>query len=253
MTTIDILKSYKIQSENNNEQLDSKGKQDILHVATLLESENLKILSLCLDILENYAANKSTHSFLLTTLGIYEAIETLSIRVKDSNKKIYQKVLKITNKLRNAAHLANNNSNRCNKSRNKNKLYVLHFEVMDRDILICLEELLLKIKGVISFIVNIDMKRCTIRISAKVEIKDIVNTIHEKAGLMCLIVVKNTVTSSEEYMDIFKNKSESYYQYEEDEVLEEDWAITKNTKPPSEDGNSFLTKLIHYWNESLYW
>ncbi|XP_072397744.1 armadillo repeat-containing protein 1-like isoform X2 [Diabrotica undecimpunctata] len=174
-------------------------------------------------------------------------------KVKDNNKKLYQKVLKITNKLRNAAHLANNTSNRCNRSHNKNKLYVLHFEAMDGDILICLEELLVKIKGVISFIVNMDMKRCTIRISAKIEIKDVVNTIHEKTGLMCLIVVKNTLTGSEEYMDIFKNKSESYYQYDEDEVMEDDWAITKNTKPPSEGGNSLLTKLINYWNESLYW
>lgn len=55
-------------------------KTAILYAAVLLENEDLELLNLSLDILENFAENEETHSFLLSTFGIYESIESLSIR-----------------------------------------------------------------------------------------------------------------------------------------------------------------------------
>lgn len=57
-----------------------KDKKAILYATTLLVSDDLNILSLCLDILENCMSSEEAQDFLLNTFGIYEAIESLGLR-----------------------------------------------------------------------------------------------------------------------------------------------------------------------------
>lgn len=57
-----------------------KDKTLILYVATLLETNNRIQLNLCMDILEELTKNENTHEILLTTFGVFEALESLIIR-----------------------------------------------------------------------------------------------------------------------------------------------------------------------------
>ncbi|KAJ8977870.1 hypothetical protein NQ317_016354 [Molorchus minor] len=79
---INNLKAFKDISCDQKAHSDIlKQKKIILYATTLLENDNLKILELCLEIFANLVANESTHAFLLSTFGIYEALEALSIRL----------------------------------------------------------------------------------------------------------------------------------------------------------------------------
>lgn len=60
-----------------------------------------------------------------------------------------------------------------------------------------LEEMLFKIKGIVSFVIDIEMKRLTVRICPKLEIKEVVEKIYGKTKLKCFIIVRNKKTGLE--------------------------------------------------------
>lgn len=46
----------------------------------MLEKKNVTIVKLCLDIIGNYIANEDYHLELISTFGVYEAVEVVSVR-----------------------------------------------------------------------------------------------------------------------------------------------------------------------------
>lgn len=96
---MNTLKSYKklCDDENSHAQLlmvifylkfmyyirytfHSQDKTVILYAATLLHDKNEDIINLCLDIFHSLVKNEASHSVILNTFGIFEAVESLSIR-----------------------------------------------------------------------------------------------------------------------------------------------------------------------------
>ncbi|KAG5860819.1 hypothetical protein JTB14_024759 [Gonioctena quinquepunctata] len=81
MNDIENLKTFRDLSADQKKHFTLlKEKKIILYAATLLESDNAEILNLCLDILDNFVANEVAHTSLLSTFGVYESLQALSIR-----------------------------------------------------------------------------------------------------------------------------------------------------------------------------
>ncbi|XP_057668803.1 armadillo repeat-containing protein 1-like isoform X1 [Diorhabda carinulata] len=259
MAVIETLRVYKKQSVNISDKLDDfTDKKAILYAATLLESDDTEILDLCLDILENYINIKTAYKFILSTFGIYESIEALAIRTRDKNQDIYQRAIKLTSELRYFAPPAYSTRNRLKKGKSskKHNLYILYVEGLNGENLLRLEELMVKIKGVISFLVDVNTKRCTIRISLELEINELVYKVYQKTGLKCFIVVRNKLTGLEEHIDILKViRGESIYEYPEDNVSPSKGGnvIMETARNLAQSGNNVIKSIANFWNDALYW
>ncbi|KAJ8966882.1 hypothetical protein NQ314_003246 [Rhamnusium bicolor] len=191
---IENLKTFREISLDQNAYPDIlKEKKIILYAATLLENDNVRILELCLDILENFVGNESSHAFLLSTFGIYEALETLSIRMRSKNESIHQRATEITEILRNSAPPAYNTRSRLkgNKPLKRNNLFLLFIEDLNYENQVKVERALIKIKGIISFLMDMELKRCTIRICPRVTIKEVIEKLYHKCSLKAVVVTKN--------------------------------------------------------------
>lgn len=57
-----------------------RDKKAILYAATLTDREDSRIVTLCLDIFENFLHNDRNHVTLITTFGVYESLEAVAIR-----------------------------------------------------------------------------------------------------------------------------------------------------------------------------
>ncbi|XP_030753327.1 uncharacterized protein LOC115880284 [Sitophilus oryzae] len=63
-----------------------KDKKIALYAATNLNSENLHVLKLCLDIFEKLVENTETHSYLISIFGIYESLYATSPALNTRSK-----------------------------------------------------------------------------------------------------------------------------------------------------------------------
>ncbi|KAJ8924701.1 hypothetical protein NQ315_000852 [Exocentrus adspersus] len=253
------LKIFKEASSNEKAHLDLlKEKKIILYAATLLECDNVNVLKLCLEILENFASNEQAHGFLINTFGIYEALETLSIRVRNKYPDIQSRAADITDKLRNSTPPAYNTRNRTKtttKQLKRNQLYLLFIEELNEGNRFKLEQSLVKIKGVISFLIDSELKRCTIRICPKAKIIEIMEKIYMKCGLKAVIVTKNNRDGIESYCDLLSESvNRSYLEYPEEVHSPRTKTIcTPASTRPNNGDTGMLKSLVNIWNESFYW
>ncbi|XP_074033041.1 uncharacterized protein [Leptinotarsa decemlineata] len=231
-----------------------KEKKIILYAATLLDSENLEVVSLCLDILENFISNEDAHACLLSTFGVYEALEALSIKMRNKNEKLYQRSVEITDILRNSAPPAYNTRSRLKtgQSSRRQQLFSLFIEDLNKQSAVKLEKVLTKIRGIISFIINTEIKRCTVRICSKINVKEVIDKIFNKCCLKALVVTKNLQTGIEEFRDVSRiSPSKSYLEYPEEIYSPKKTAISE--KNLVQNSNSILKSVMNMWNDAFYW
>nr|CAI5819231.1 unnamed protein product [Callosobruchus analis] len=254
---IEDLYAFKASSSDikNHAQL-IKGKKVVLYAATLLDSDDETVLSLCLDILDNFVKNKKNHTFLLSTFGVYEALENLAIRARGTNEKIYKRTRSMTEILRASAGPCLNTRSREKKlSQGGTCLYLLQFEGLDKENVSSLEYILVRIKGIVSFLIDLEVQRCTLRIHRKVELKDIVEKVYNKCGLKLLVVRKDKKTGVENTVDIIREQANtSYFQYPEEcsFVSKEKAIMEPNAEFVGSEGG-ILSSILRFCNEKFYW
>jgi len=106
---------------------------------------------------------------------------------------------------------------------------------------------------VVSFLIDLEVKRCTLRICAKVTIKEVVEKVFRKCALKCLIVKKDKGIGDESLYDILENYLNcSYLEYPEEEFLHQSKALTTGFDQ-FQPKSGLMDKMKHFWNESFYW
>ncbi|CAG9818938.1 unnamed protein product [Phaedon cochleariae] len=255
MTEIENLKTYKyLSSDKKNHLKLLNEKKIILYAAMLLESENNTTISLSLDVLDNFVSNEETHYILLSTFGIYEALESLSIRMRNKNFEIYHRSIDITEILRNSAPPALNTRSRKRGIAKRHQLYSLYLMNLTKNDSAILEQILLKIKGIISFVLDVEMRRCTIRICSKITINEVIEKLHIKLNMKAFVVTRNVQTGEEEYKDIMNNTiNRSYLEYPEDETLSPKGKAVIETARLVKNSNNIIESVLNLWNEAFYW
>nr|CAH7743025.1 unnamed protein product [Callosobruchus chinensis] len=233
-----------------------EGQKVVLYAATLLDSDDEAVLSLCLDILDNFVGNKKNHSFLLSTFGIYEALENLAIRTRATNEKIYKRARSITETLRASAGPSLNTRSREKKlSQGRTCLYLLQLEGLDKENVGSLEHVLLRIKGIVSFMIDLEVRRCTLRLHYRVELKNVIGKVQNKCGFKILVVTKDKKTGAEDMVDIIREQANtSCYQYpEECSFVAKEKALIEPNAVFVESGGGILTSILRFCNEKFYW
>lgn len=111
----------------------------------------------------------------------------------------------------------------------------------------------MKIKGVVSFLIDLEVKRCTLRICPKVTIKEVVEKVFTKCALKCFIVKKDK--GEETLHDILENylNCSLYLEYPEEEYLHQSRALTTGFDQFEQPKTGLMDKMKHFWNESFYW
>jgi len=66
-------------NQKNHEHL-LRDKKAILYAATLTDRTDSRIVTLCLDIFENFLHNDRNHVALISTFGVYESLEAVAMR-----------------------------------------------------------------------------------------------------------------------------------------------------------------------------
>lgn len=104
----------------------------------------------------------------------------------------------------------------------------------------------------VSFLIDLEVKRCTLRICVKVTIKEVVEKVLRKCALKCFIVKKNN--GEESLHDVLENcLNYSYLEYpEEDFILHQSRALATGFQF-EQPKTGLMDKMKHFWNESFYW
>ncbi|XP_022918099.1 armadillo repeat-containing protein 1-like [Onthophagus taurus] len=207
---IETLKKYKKLSENqeNHNNL-LKEKTVVLFVASLLELNNLTITTLCLDILNNLIENCDNHTPLIITFGILEALESTSIRLRELDNKQAYRASEMADVLkRNAppSHSTRNRLKQRQQRRNTTLVYQLYIPHLTRENRHIFDETIIKQKGLVSFVVDMEQQKCTVRLSPKLPIKNVIEALY-KNGVTVLLVSKNRNDIDEVYIDIFSKSN----------------------------------------------
>ncbi|XP_030753429.1 uncharacterized protein LOC115880358 [Sitophilus oryzae] len=254
---IETLKKFlKLVVDEKNHKLLMKDKKIALYAATNLDSENLNVLKLCLDIFEKLVENTETHNYLISIFGIYESLQSLCIRMRNFDKNIYHRASKITEILRSATPPALNtrSKNRAKNSNKKQTVYLLYVPDLDKDSQRTFENTLLKTKGVISFLTDLETKRCTLRLCSNTWIKEVIEKVYRKSGFKCLVVKKNKNQENETFYNLLTQTMDdrSYLEYPQEDFLQKSGAITSipNEQEPKK---GFVHSIVNFWNESFYW
>lgn len=200
---LDALQSYKNLAEDvaSHDKL-LKDKTILLYAATMLENANDDIVTSSLEILSMLANHDKNHEVLLNTFGIFEALENVAINYRKDKPKLSNFASEIVNKLRQNAppayrtrlRVKNGNSN---IRKNASFMYLLQVDSLNEDTRLLFESTLLEIKGVISFVVDMAARRCTIRIAPRMNVKTVISRIRENADMKTVLVTKNQYDGTE--------------------------------------------------------
>ncbi|KAH1002518.1 hypothetical protein HUJ04_008600 [Dendroctonus ponderosae] len=251
------LQKFLLLSSNqeNHPELLADKKAILFAAATLTESPEVAVVDLCLEIVENFIKNPQAHAVLVGTFGVYEAMEALAIRMRSCNAGIARRAEKITQTLRNAAPPALSTRSRT-KSGNiakKQTVHLLHIPSLTLANRQKFEKSLLQIRGVISFLVDMEAKRCTLRLCPRVSIAEVVQKISSKCRLKCLVVRKNAADGAESLYDVVLNDANiSSLEYPEEDFLQKSGALaTLQAEACAKSG--IFGSIKHFVAESFYW
>ncbi|CAH1981477.1 unnamed protein product [Acanthoscelides obtectus] len=252
---LDAFKAISSDTKNHTQLIQDK--KAILYAATLLDNDNETVLSLCLDVLENFVGNRKTHAFLLAIFGVYEAVENLAIRTRATNAKLYKRAKHITEVLRDSAGPCYNTRSRQKKLKQGTCLYLLQFEGLNQDNVTILEKVLVRIKGVVSFMIDLDLRRCTLRLHHRVDLMDVAEKVYKKCGFKVFFVTKDLEKGSERLIDVIReqtNVNASYFEYpEEGSFIAKEKAIIEPNAAFVKTGSGIFTSVLRFCNEKFYW
>lgn len=250
------LKTYKNLSElpENHEDL-LKEKTPLLYPATLLEEKDATIVNLSLDVLENFISNDENHSIILSTFGVFEALESLALRKRKKDNSLSTRAEELADLLRSSAPPAFGTRSRSRaQDLKKNSVFLLEIEKLNKTNKRNLDRVLVRTKGVISFLIDLERKRCTIRLCQNTSIHSVAKRISEKCNMTPMVVTKDLKSREEVLKNVLDCKVEkSLLEYYEDiETPPRNTAITK-TMNFVKTGNCLLKSVTGFLNDSFYW
>ncbi|KAJ8954610.1 hypothetical protein NQ318_003144 [Aromia moschata] len=125
-------------------------------------------------------------------------------RMRNKNESLYRRSSEITEILRSSAPPAYNTRNRMKGSQplKKHHLFLLFIENLNKENQVTLENALLKIRGIISFLVDIELRRCTIRICPKLTINQVIERLYVKSSLKAVVVTRDFQEGTEVWNQI---------------------------------------------------
>ncbi|KAK4884108.1 hypothetical protein RN001_000379 [Aquatica leii] len=238
---LETLIAYKKLSEkqqNHEYLLDDK--TVILFASTLLDGEDPEIISNCLDILENFIKNKEARTALIGIFGTVEALESLSMKMRNSfNKDLIERASKLL------ITLESNEDTRCvpvvgRTLLPKTNVYLLYVRELAPETGNKLEESLVKIHGVISFVTNVNKKSCRLRTYPEIPIKKIIIDIKKMCEMMPYLLCRNS-ENQELLID----------------VLEKNVVKCIDNKPQGDKNSkssnvNWMQNISEFWSKSFY-
>ncbi|XP_045483143.1 armadillo repeat-containing protein 1-like [Harmonia axyridis] len=250
------LKTYKLLSESpENHRALLQEKTPLLYPATLLEEKNPTIVNLSLDILQNLISNDENHRTILSTFGVYESLESLVVKERNKSSELSSRAEELVDILRSSAPPAFSTRSR-SKMQNQKRNAVLLFQIeeLKETNKKSLERVLVKTRGVISFLIDVEKKRCTIRLCRNTSIQSVAKKISEKCGMTAMVVTKDPNTREEVLKNPMSRKMEETMleYYIDDEPPPGNTALTK-TMDFVKKGNGLIKSVADFWNESFYW
>ncbi|XP_044744303.1 armadillo repeat-containing protein 1-like [Coccinella septempunctata] len=251
------LKTYKnlSQTAENHEAL-LQEKTPLLYPATLLEEKDATVVSLSLDILENFISNESTHSTILSTFGIYEALQSLSLKRRNKDYQLSNRAEELVDILRSTAPPAFGTRSRSNKTQNqkRNTVYLLQIQELNNTNKKRLDRMLVKTSGVISFLIDLERKRCTIRLCQNTSIQSLAVKILEICKMTPMIVTKDLISGEEVLKDLIEGTTDkTVLEYYTDEGTPPKNTALTRTIDFVKNGNCLFKSVTDFWNESFYW
>ncbi|GJQ76889.1 hypothetical protein Trydic_g15093 [Trypoxylus dichotomus] len=254
---IATLKKYKkLSGSVKNHPSLIKDKTVILCAATFLESTDKAVIRLCLDIVEDFVQNDSCHYALITTFGMFEALESLSIRLREKDEAQANRVEVMVDILRKSAPPAFSTRLRVKgkHARKTTTMYQLYLPQLAIDNRQNLEESLIKVKGLVSFVVDLERQKCTVRVTPNLSIDTLASFIKEKCDMKTLAVSRNPEDMTEVYIDVLNKSSKSLHAeyYPEEESPLKGSSVSHFTNLTKNAG-CWIKSAANFWNKSFYW
>lgn len=230
----------------------------ILYVATLLDRHNEEILKLCLDILGIISEDNEFRNYLVSILGVFEAVETLLIKLRHSKLKGLKKQAEtISNNLKRVTN-PKTGSHKVTKKNNQNKscMYRLYIEELTMENKISLNNSLLEIKGVISFVIDVELKNCIIRCHFALPLEDLLTAIINNCKMNPQLVLY-TSERKEVLLDISQIESLQDVLFSFNLSDEEDTHLKHQLQTALEatknESSNWFTTISNFWSHHLYW
>ncbi|KAI4471743.1 armadillo repeat-containing protein 1 [Holotrichia oblita] len=251
------LKKYKKLTGNiKNHSSLIKDKTVILCAAMFLDSSERNIIRLCLDIIEDFVQNDSCHYALITTFGIFESLESLSIRLRGDDEAQANRAAVMVDILRKSTPPAYSTRLRVKgkQARKTTTMYQLYIPQLTNENRQELEEALVQIKGVVSFVIDLDRQRCTVRVTPNLTVESLVRMLSERYVRKILIVSKSPEDVCEAYVDVLNknNKSLCADYFPEEESPPKGKSVSHFTNI-TKNANGWIKSAANFWNKSFYW
>ncbi|KAK9746524.1 Heavy-metal-associated domain [Popillia japonica] len=251
------LKKYKKLTQNiKNHPSLLKDKTVILCAATFLDSSERNIVKLCLDIIEDFVQNDSCHYALITTFGIFESLESLSIRLRGHDDAQANRAAVMVDILRKNTPPAYSTRLRVKgrQARKTTTMYQLYIPQLTNENRQDIEEALIQIKGVVSFVIDLDRQKCTVRVTPNLAVESLVRALSEKYLLKILVVSKNPEDVSEAYVDVLNKNNKSLHAdyFPEEESPPKGKSVSHFTNI-TKNANGWIKSAANFWNKSFYW
>ncbi|CAH1389643.1 unnamed protein product [Nezara viridula] len=192
MSEKEIILSYKeMASDVGNHLQMIKDKTAIQFLAYSLDHKDPEVVKESLKAIECLVKNTQTHSALRTTFGVLEALKATKDR-NDLDNSLLNLAKDIHSKLEHPSYVKQTvNKFEGQIKKKSSKVYSFHVFGLNKDTRTDLECALVRIRGVISVLLDVEHQRCTVRAVEKVTPEIIVNYISEKTKLQARLVVKN--------------------------------------------------------------
>ncbi|XP_017767951.1 PREDICTED: armadillo repeat-containing protein 1-like [Nicrophorus vespilloides] len=191
---------------------------------------------------------------------MFESLESLAISARSYDKRLSTRASNLMESLRKAAPPAYGTRLRKGTGRNlrfhsTTTMYHLFIDDLTDVNRSALDECLVSLKGMVSFVVDVAEQKCTIRISPKLALKTVLERLQRAAGMRALVMTKNRETGTTDYVDVLNetNKTLPLDYLVDEETPPKKHALYNYTNHLARNASGFLQSATDLWNRSFYW
>lgn len=208
-----------------------KDKTLVQFLAYSLDHSDPEVVEISLKTIELLVRNPKNYGVLRTTFGVTESLKATTQR-DDLDNSLLNLAKDICSDLQSppTAYCSMSRSTskpEVTKKKFSSKVYSLHVFGLNQYTKNDLESALIRIRGVISVVLDVEHQRCTVRAVEKVTPEAIINHISTKTKLQARLVVKNKlnqemlVAASEDNTDTVDERYLPEYLPEEEPIVKE--------------------------------
>lgn len=238
-----------------------KDKTMIQFLAYSLDHKDTEVVEITLRTLELLVRNPKNYGTLRTVFGVSESLKAIVDR-DDLDNALLNLAKDICSDLESppTAYCSMSRSTskpEVTKKKFSSKVYSLHVFGLNQFTRNDLESALIRIRGVISVVLDVEHQRCTVRAVDKVSPEAIVNHISHKTKLQARLVVKNKFNQevleavSEDNTDTVDERYLPEYLPEEEPPVQEKALHPFDKIKASAAG--ILTTATSFFQNSFYW